>query len=83
MIKKIFNEKIENHGEKVGKIIKAQLENMNNRLDRKSQEVVGITKSLEFTQEKLDEELSRLKNDVGKIQADIKNIQDDLLGRIN
>ena len=83
MIKKIFNEKIENHGEKVGKIIKAQLENVNNRLDRKSQEVVGITKSLEFTQEKLDEELSRLKNDVGKIQADIKNIQDDLLGRIN
>ena len=44
MIKNIFNEKIENHGEKVGKIIKAQLENMNNRLDRKSQEVVGITK---------------------------------------
>ena len=83
MIKNIFNEKIENHGEKVGKIIKAQLENMNNRLDRKSQEVVGITKSLEFTQEKLDEELSRLKNGVGKIQADIKNIQDDLLGRIN
>ena len=83
MIKNIFNEKIENHGEKVGKIIKAQLENMNNRLDRNSQEVVGITKSLEFTQEKLDEELSRLKNDVGKIQADIKNIQDDLLGRIN
>ena len=83
MIKNIFNEKIENHGEKVGKIIKAQLENMNNRLDRKSQEVVGITKSLEFTQEKLDEELSRLKNDVGKIQADIKNIQDDLLSRIN
>ena len=83
MIKNIFNEKIENHGEKVGKIIKAQLENMNNRLDRKSQEVVGITKSLEFTQEKLDQELSRLKNDVGKIQADIKNIQDDLLGRIN
>ena len=83
MIKNIFNEKIENHGEKVGKIIKAQLENMNNRLDRKSQEVVGITKSLEFTQEKLDEELSRLKNDVGKIQADIKNIQDDFLGRIN
>ena len=83
MIKNIFNEKIENHGEKVGKIIKAQLENMNNRLDRKSQEVVGITKSLEFTQEKLNEELSRLKNDVGKIQADIKNIQDDLLGRIN
>ena len=83
MIKKIFNEKIENHGEKVGKIIKAQLENVNNRLDRKSQEVVGITKSLEFTQEKLDEELSRLKNGVGKIQADIKNIQDDLLGRIN
>ena len=83
MIKKIFNEKIENHGVNVGEIIKAQFENTNNRPDRISQEEVGITKSLEFTQEKLEEELSRLKNDVGKIQTDIKNIQDDLLGRVN
>ena len=50
MIRKIFKEEIKNHGEKVGEIIKAQLENTNNWLDRTSQEVVDITKSLEFTQ---------------------------------
>ena len=40
---------------------------------RISQEVVDISKSLEFTQEQLDEELAKLKNDVGKIQIDIKD----------
>ena len=34
---------------------------------------------MEFTQEQLDEELAKLKNDVGKIQTDIKYIKDDLL----
>ena len=55
------------------------MENTNNRLDRISQEVVDITKSLEFTQEQLDEELAKLKNDVGKIQTDMKYIEDNLL----
>ena len=58
MIRKIVKEEIKNHEEEVGEIIKAQLENTNNRLDRISQEVVDITKSLEFTQEQLDEELA-------------------------
>ena len=44
------------------------------------QEVVDITKSLEFTQEQFDEELVKLKNDVGKIQTDIKDIEHNLLG---
>ena len=79
MIREIVKEEIKNHEEKVGEIIKAQLENTNNRLDRISQEVVDITKSLEFTQEQLDEELAKLKNDVGKIQTDMKYIEDDLL----
>ena len=42
-------------------------------MGRISQEVVDISKSLEFTQEQLDEELTKLKNDVGKIQIDIKD----------
>ena len=79
MIRKIVKEEIKNHEEKVGEINKAQLENTNNRLDRISQEVVDITKSLEFTQEQLDEELAKLKNYVGKIQTDMKYIEDNLL----
>ena len=61
MTKKIVKEEIENHEEKVDEIIKVQLENTNYRLDRISQEVVEITKSWEFTQEQLDEELTKLK----------------------
>ena len=44
------------------------------------QEVVDITKSLEFTQEQFDKELAKLKNDIGKIQTDVKDIEHDLLG---
>ena len=79
MIRKIVKEEIKNHEEKVGEIIKAQLENTNNRRDRISQDVVDMTKSLEFTQEQLVEELAKLKNDVGKIQTDMKYIEDNLL----
>ena len=65
MIRKIVKEEIENREEKFGKIIKAQVENTNSGLDRISQEVVDITKSLKFMQELLDEELAKLKNGIG------------------
>ena len=60
----IVKEEIENREEKFGKIIKAQVENTNSGLDRISQEVVDITKSLKFMQELLDEELAKLKNGI-------------------
>ena len=50
MIGKIVKEETEKHKEKIGDIIKTQLENTTDRLERISQEVVSITKSLEFTQ---------------------------------
>ena len=59
MIRKVVKEGIKNHEEKAGEIIKAQLENTNNQLDRISEEVVEITKSLEITQEQLDKELTK------------------------
>ena len=74
MIRKIVKEEIEKHEEKIGDIINTQLENTTDRLERISQEVVRITKSLEFTQEQLDEELAKLKKDVGKNQTDINDI---------
>ena len=51
--RKIVREELEDHKEKVSEIIKSQLKNTNNRLDKVSQEVADITKSLEFTQEEL------------------------------
>ena len=55
IIRKMVKEEVENHEQKVGDIIKVQLESTNNRLDRILQEVVNITQSLEFTQEQRDE----------------------------
>ena len=48
-IRKIVREELEDHQEKVKKIIKSQLTNTNERLDNSSQEVVDITKSPDFT----------------------------------
>ena len=48
-IRQILGEELEDHQEKVSEIIKSQLTNTNERLDKISQEVVEITKSLEFT----------------------------------
>ena len=44
-----------------------------------SQEVFEITKSLEFTQSQLDEELTKIKNDIGKLEAGIRELDEDLL----
>lgn len=59
--RKIVKGEVENHEEKVSEIIKTHLENTNNRLDRISQEAFETTKSLEFTQGQLDEELTKIK----------------------
>ena len=37
-----------------------------------------ITKSLEFTQGQLDEELTKIKNDIGNVQAGIKELDENL-----
>ena len=59
-IRKILGEELEDHHEKVSEIIKSQLTNTNERLDKISQEVVEITKSLEFTQEELHDGLANV-----------------------
>ena len=78
-IRKIVREELEDHQEKVSEIIKSQLTNTNERLDKISQEVVEITKSLEFTQEELHDGLANVKNDIKKVQTDLREIEDDLL----
>ena len=51
--RKIVREELGDHKEKVSEIIKSQLTNTDERLEKVSQEVADITKSLEFTQEEL------------------------------
>ena len=59
--------------------MKFQLQNTIEHLDEISNEVLEITKSLEFTQKKLDQELVILKNDISKIKSDMQVLKDDLL----
>ena len=59
--------------------MKFQLQNTIEHLDEISNEVLEITKSLEFTQKKLDEELVIVKNDISKIKSDMQVLKDDLL----
>ena len=78
-IRKIVREEFEDHQEKVSEIIKSLLTNTNEHLDKISQEVVGITKSLDFTREELHDGLANVKNDIKKVQTDLREIEDDLL----
>ena len=63
-IRKTVSKELENHQEKVSEIIKSQLANTNERLDKISQEVVDITKSLKFAKEELHDSLASVKNDI-------------------
>ena len=65
-IKKIVREELGNSeivSEIVSEIIKSQLTNTNERFDKISQEVVDITKNLEFTYGELHDGLAGVKSD--------------------
>ena len=78
-IRDIIKEELGKHEKKLNEILKSQLQNTNERLDKISNEVLEITKSLEFTQGKLDEEISIVKNDISKTKSDMQVLEDDPL----
>ena len=78
-IRKNVREELEDHQEKISEVIKSQLTNANERLDKISQEIVEITKIFGLTQEKLHDGLANVKNDFKKVQTDLREIEDDLL----
>ena len=67
----IIKEDLEEYEKKNNEILKFQLKNTNERLDKISNEVLEITKILEFTRDKLDEELASVKNNISKIKSDM------------
>ena len=78
-IRDIIKEELGEHEKKLNEILKSQLQNFNERLDKISNEVLEMTKSLEFTQGKLDEEIAAVKNDISKIKSDMQVLEDDLV----
>ena len=78
-IRDIIKEELGEHEKKLNEILKSQLQNTNERLDKIYNEVLEITKSSDLTQGKLDEELPIVKNDISKIKSDMQVLEDDLL----
>ena len=78
-IRDIIKEELGEHEKKLNEILKSQLQNTNERLDKISNEFLEIAKSLAFTQGKLDEELAIAKNGISKIKSDLQVLEDHLL----
>ena len=78
-IRDTIKEELGEHEKKLNEILKSQLQNTNERLDKIYNEVLEITKSSDLTQGKLDEELPIVKNDISKIKSDMQVLEDDLL----
>ena len=77
-IRRVFKEEFEVHENKINDIIKTNMGAVNGRLNKISEEVDGITKSLKFTQNKFDDELAIVKNNIKKVKSDMKEITEDL-----
>ena len=77
-LRKIVRKELEGHRE-ISEIIKSQLTNTSERLDKISQEVIDRTKNLEFTHGELHDGLASVKNNIKKVQTDLTEKEDYLL----
>ena len=78
-IRDIIKEDLGEHEKKLNEILKSQLQNTNERLDKISNEVLEITKVLELTKGKPDDVPAIVKNEISKIKSDLQVLEDDLL----
>ena len=78
-IRCVFKEEFKVDENKINDIIKTNMEAVNGRLNKISEEVDEITKNLELTQNKFDKKLAIVKNNIKKVKSDMKEITEDLL----
>ena len=76
-IRRVFKEEFEVHENKINDIIKTNMEAVIVWLNKISEEVDEIKKSLKFTQNKFDEELAIVKNNMKKVKSDMKEITEN------
>ena len=77
-IRKIVVEEFKENETKMSEMISNNLQNRNDRLDKTSKEMTKLTKSLEFTQDQLQGEIT-IKENSKNLETSIKGIEDDLL----
>ena len=70
----VIKEEFEKHEKKIDEIFKLELQSTNGRLDKISMDVTEVTKSHEFPQSTLNEELGTAKNHSKKLVSDMKEL---------
>ena len=78
-IRCILKEEFEVHKNKINDIVKTNMEAVNVWLNKNSEEVDEITKSLKFTQNKFDEELAIGKKNIKNVKSNMKEMTEDRL----
>ena len=79
LIRQIVKEELSAHEKTIKALANSNLQATTERLDKIATEMGELSKSLEFTQSQLDEELGSVKKDIPKLENNIKSIEKDIL----
>ena len=79
IIREVVKEEFADHEKKFNEILKSHLETTNQRLNEISGEVLELTKSLEFTQGEVKEEITCIKDDLNQVKTDLQELGEDVL----
>ena len=70
----IIKEELEDHDKKLFEILKSHFEAANERLNKISDEVVELTKSLKFTQAEVKKEITNIKDNLNQVKTELKEL---------
>ena len=74
-IRKVVKEELAVHEIVMKEIISANIKNTNDRLDNILKEILDLKESLEFTQDQMKNDISKIKKEVKKLDKDIKKFR--------
>ena len=74
-IRKVVKEELAFHEIVMKEIISANIKNTNDRLDNILKEILDLKESLEFTQDQMKDDISKIKKEVKKLDKDIKKFR--------
>ena len=82
IIREVVKEEFAHHEKKFSEILKSHLETTNQRLNEISGEVLELTKSLEFTQGEVKEEITCIKDDLNQVKTDLQELREDVTNKL-
>ena len=74
-IRKVVKEELAVHEIVMKEIISANIKNTNDPLDNILKEILDLKESLEFTQDQMKDDISKIKKEVKKLDRDIKKFR--------